>query len=349
MQKLTYILCSLSVFVLVSCQTLVENVTLPYQERLVINAFVSPQDTIVEVKVSKTSPVVGTFSQNYYFNDNTYQPIEGVTIEISDGQRRVNVPLQSISYPQNIDQNGKTVYAIKKGYFLKTKDFPFIAGKTYNLTASAANLPTVTASCTIPQKRISSSDYQILGLSSIDSVQSGYGTTSSPTGAKINYRTFNLYKRLTVLVKDFASEENFYTIAYYTRNVLENKDAKGNIITTIESRQQHTKDLISDYKQDGALLQFKKVNFFVDYYSEDPSQNQYNNYNNYTPKRITLLIHIAVIDKAYYQYLQSININNAGVDNGNPFAEPVLTYSNIQGGLGVFAGFNTTPIELVLK
>jgi hypothetical protein len=47
------------------------------------------------------------------------------------------------------------------------------------------------------------------------------------------------------------------------------------------------------------------------------------------------LIHAS---KEYYLYHSKLTI--AADNNGNPFAEPVIMYTNINGGYGVFAGFN---------
>ena len=64
-------------------------------------------------------------------------------------------------------------------------------------------------------------------------------------------------------------------------------------------------------------------------------------------KKNTLLIYVAVVDKPYYQYLKAISASGK-IDNDDPFSEPVLTYTNVQGGLGVFAGFNTTATTIDL-
>jgi hypothetical protein len=352
MQKLIYILLSFSIFILSSCETLVENVDLPYQERLVVTSFISPQDTIIEIKVSKTSPTTGKFYYNqqgsggtYYGESSNYKPLEGVNIEISEGQRTVVIPLSQMSYPSFIKNSTTSTsseiqYITRKGYFLKTKDFPIVAGRTYNITAKAPNLPIASASCTVPQKKLTATDYQIIGSDRIDSVRASYTISSNGVISNQNY---SLNKPFTIQIKDFVSEENFYTVAYYTRNVYENKDSKGNIIApTIATNQEPYSDFISDYKRDGSLLEFKKAKIPVGYYYSGQTQYQP------SPKSITLMIHVAVIDKPYYQYSQAV-IKSGGVNNDDPFSEAVLTYTNVQGGLGVFAGYNTTPIEIKLK
>ena len=323
-----------------------EGVDLPYQERLVITSFISPQDTIIEVKISKTTPTTGKFYYNKprqgFDQDGNYLPLEGVTIEISDGQRTVNVPLSEITFPKQLSSDpkkqGQIEYAKRKGYFLKTKDFPIVAGKSYSLIAKAANLPTATASCSIPLRKLTSSDYQIIGSDKIDSVLTSYSISSN--GVKSN-QSYSLNKSIIVKIKDFIAEENFYTVAYYTRNRYEYKDPKDVVFTSIIINQEPYSDFISDYKRDGGLLEFIKAKFPVGYYSTNQNQNSQ------TPRSITLLINVAVIDKPYYQYLKAISASGK-IDNDDPFSEPVLTYTNVQGGLGVFAGFNTTAVTIDL-
>jgi hypothetical protein len=47
-------------------------------------------------------------------------------------------------------------------------------------------------------------------------------------------------------------------------------------------------------------------------------------------------------DEAYYQYHRSL----FSFEGDNPFAEPVRLYSNVQGGLGVVAGFSMQQLEI---
>ena len=349
MQKLTYILFSCLILTVMSCQTIVEGVDLPYQERLVMTSFISPQDTIIEVKVSKTTPTTGKFYYNKpregFDQDGNYLPLEGVTVEMSDGQRTVNIPLSEIVYPKNLNadpkQQGKIIYGKRKGYFLKTKDFPIVAGKSYSLVAKALNLPTATASCNIPLRKLTASDYQIIGGDRVDSVLTGSSSSGTTGGVITSSRFYTLVKPFSVIIKDFASEENFYTVAYYTRNRYEYKDPKDVVFTNITVNQEPYSDFISDYKRDGGLLEFIKAKIPVGYYATNQNQNSQ------TPRGITLLINVAVIDKPYYQYLKAISASGK-IDNDDPFSEPVLTYTNVQGGLGVFAGFNTTATTIDL-
>ncbi|MBD0254725.1 MAG: DUF4249 family protein, partial [Cytophagales bacterium] len=59
---------------------------------------------------------------------------------------------------------------------------------------------------------------------------------------------------------------------------------------------------------------------------------------------VTLYAYLLHTDRAYFEYHRTLRANA----DSNPFAEPVLLYSNVEGGLGVFAAFNRTTLEVKL-
>ena len=344
MKNLKYILLIISVVTTFSCTTLLEDVKLPYEERLVIQSFISPQDTLLEVKLSKTSPATGTFTQNNYNGTGWGKPFNGAVIEISDGQKKALFQFQTITVLGSTvgdPATGNQVPLVRSGYFLKSKDFSIVMGRTYTLIAKVPNFPDVSAICTIPNRQlINGKDLIILKSNTIDSVQNGYSSSSSPSGVITN-RYYNLLRRFNVTVKDSPAEENFYAVAYYTREVYQLKDPKGNTVTQINNNQQYFSDFISDLKQDGTILNFKKANIPISSYST------YQNSTNPTPVSNVLSIYVAITDKPYYQYNKALG-NSGGINNDDPFSEAVLTYTNINGGLGVFAGYNMTRVDIDL-
>ena len=90
-------------------------------------------------------------------------------------------------------------------------------------------------------------------------------------------------------------------------------------------------DLISDQRSDGPLL-----------ISRIGTMN-----NNYGNSSITILSNtiefmLLSCEKSYYDHHRSVQ----NFDNNNPFAEPSLISSNINGGLGCFAAYNRSSIVL---
>ena len=61
-------------------------------------------------------------------------------------------------------------------------------------------------------------------------------------------------------------------------------------------------------------------------------------------KRLSLTLYLHNISKSYYYYRTSLELyQNA---SGNPFAQPVQVYSNIDNGFGIFAGSQVSYFNL---
>jgi Domain of unknown function (DUF4249) len=56
----------------------------------------------------------------------------------------------------------------------------------------------------------------------------------------------------------------------------------------------------------------------------------------------TLTFHLLLCNKDYYEFHKSVE----NISSDSPFSEPTLVYSNMQGGLGVFAAYRKTTIEI---
>jgi len=91
-------------------------------------------------------------------------------------------------------------------------------------------------------------------------------------------------------------------------------------------------------------LNFKKALVPIGYYYKNPKEQGNTNAN---PTANMLSIIAAITDKPYFQYNMAL-INSGGVNSNDPFSEAILTYTNVKGGLGVFAGYNMTKIDVDL-
>jgi Domain of unknown function (DUF4249) len=329
-----------TVSTLMSCQTVLENVALPYEERLVVNSFISPQDSLVEVIVSKTKPIAGVTTDIYNSNQSYYYDVlKGATVEISDGQQKANLVYKEIINPNRFVYDPitkKQVLTTRPGYFISTKEFPIIAGKTYTLSVSAPNLPTATATCTIPKTSlIYQKDVDVI-YNGIDSVANG-GTYIN---GQLVSTSYNLNKKYTVKIKDNPLEENFYSVAYLSQKIEQTKGSDGKIYTTPPLNLQETfSDIISDNKKNGTVLEFIPLRISIGSTTNNNPNSKIISYK--------VSIFVAITDKNFYLYNKAVS-NSAGIYNDNPFAEPVLAYTNINGGLGAFAGYNMTKIEIDL-
>jgi hypothetical protein len=64
--------------------------------------------------------------------------------------------------------------------------------------------------------------------------------------------------------------------------------------------------------------------------------------------KIAIRAYLLSTDEAYFRYHRTLNQQRKSSAD-DPFSEPVLIYSNLTGGLGVFAAFNRTEVRIELN
>jgi hypothetical protein len=279
--RLVVYLCLLAT--LPACEKdITKTVTIDTKPQLVVSAFISPQDTVLQVKVSRTQSVVG----KHYSSEEL--AVQNATVKLSQG--------------------GKTIlltYKPRAGggtYEAAPAALPIRAGQTYTLAVSTPDGHQVTATSTVPvTEGIVISDLNLV-----------VKRTSQSGGQDYDEHTF------TYKWKDAAGVENYYQ----TLVEKQTKDTRSN--GWVHFQVYNNNDLFTDDRRDGQLL---------------ASSAKYTVYLGQTePKPFFLHVYLAVTDRAYYLYHQSVKRQQE--TDGNPFAEPVLVYSNVKGGLGIFSAYN---------
>jgi hypothetical protein len=321
-----------SILLLSSCKSLVTDIDIPYSDRLVVQCFLSPQDTLIEVSVTQTAPVIGDILEGA----ERYPNIPNATVVLSDGQKSVTIPYLSKQLPSSYDADGEYVFTTRARYYLSAKNFPIITGKTYSLKVSAPNFPSVQSSCTIPVKVVAEKNI---------SAQQEILTGTDRRGNAISYPSIG------VKFVDIPNEESFYSVGQFFYQKGTYKDASGASKLRINWTTKY--EYIADKGQENQTLiaqafdlrSYNNWGTFGGTGNNGGGPNgggQGGNNLSVTPTEKYVEIYIANTDKAYYYYNTAIDkIRKA---NGNPFAEPVLTYSNIENGLGVMAGYNQSRI-----
>ncbi|WP_162427294.1 DUF4249 domain-containing protein [Pontibacter pudoricolor] len=266
------------------------------KSKLVVVSYISPQDTMLVVRVQKTQPAIGR--------------------KMTDEQLKVKDAIVTIS-------NGASVIALNYNpeamhYEADARAWPIEAGKTYSLkvTSLAGNAE---ATCTIP-----STD----GIE-ITEIKAPYTIEKDYYGRDMRWYTVS-YKW-----RDAPDVTNFYrTLVYkqytYTDPVTGAKHVQKEGLNWNSG---DSKDIHTDKDTQNGLLTSQALSYYeYNYESID--------------KPFYIYAVLVVSDKNYYLYQQSLD--NQGQNSGNPFAEPYVMYTNIEGGLGVFAGYNqlVSRIEL---
>jgi hypothetical protein len=265
-----------------ACETdITDSVNINTKPDLVVTSFISPQDTALEVRVSKSRPVVGKVIST------EESLVRDAIVRIARGSQSV-----LLTYDQQ-----------RRLYRAKASLLPVVAGQTYSLQVTTPDHYAVTGSCTVP------------------STEGVAVTELRHNTRKETWWDGNEYEEHTLSFKwqDAPGRENYYHFVlerayedpqthFRHRDVLYGED----------------KTLYSDENKDGLVFS-SSANYAI-----LPGQPD--------PRPADLNLYLAVTDRAYYLYHQSLQQYQDA--NGNPFAEPVLVYSNVTGGLGLFAAYN---------
>lgn len=326
MQWLKTLLLGLCLGTLISCETLVNTIPqdkLPKADsQLTMFCFLSPQDTIIRVKVSQTSPLFSeyTYGGNSYFIVNgdttrTGDALATATVTISDGATKATLPFQ----PEG------QLYAIS------SSQFPIEAGKTYSLTVTDGKR-TAQASCTVPSeavriKEFSLDTFMVSNFGNRDTMLVTSFTWNDPTG-KANYYRVKVYEDVEIPTFTFDPKDKKYT------------EGRARVQLSFSSRRDDGRsDLLNDTNLDGKTFsspQFeRRIGTNVNYYPL-PVVDGKRLVPERGPVSLGLYLLLNTTDQPYYEYHRSLR----QARNDNPFTEPSLVYTNVKGGLGIFAGYN---------
>lgn len=231
-----------------------------------------------------------------------------VRVDTVNQIKNATVILYSDDSSIELEFNGDPEARSRYGYTVSANQFPIEAGKTYTLEVSLPSGERSVASCTIPEQQV------------VDDIHLDYrrvGETIS--GPLYSYR---------VQWRDLNGAGNYYrTYAYLSQHFPQGTQVLplGETGLTV----QLDKNLFNDYLGDTRTCQ--SIGEF-----EDPGMPSI--------APIKLNTQILHVDRHYYEYHRSIE-DQAKTGN-NPFYEPVLLYTNFEGGIGVFSGFNMTGISV---
>ncbi len=290
---------------LVSCEDFflseATNVDIPGSEpQLVVNSFISPQDSIGRVYLQWSDPYI----------DNSVGSLPNIN-----------------SFDVFIaNENGDEVQLDFIGtdtFIFQVSQFPILADKNYYLRVEDENGMVAKASCFVPTFSASNPEISPITISTDE-----WGNTiadiewsfqSIDTGNEKYYRTGAFSKTV-----DFYRNENNQiesSGAYYYELVLE----KGIPIFSDNDG--------SVYSFRARHWNYRNVNTGNNSgFPTDPDDLFYWTVD-------SVFVYLIESDNSYYRYHKSVNdYSNYGDDN--PFAESVIIYNNISNGLGTFGGYN---------
>jgi hypothetical protein len=190
-----------------------------------------------------------------------------------------------------------------------SSDYPIIEGKTYTLTVKTDIGLSAEASCTVPLK-------SKLSLEIDTSLTVNY----NPDYGSYTYVNSNIY------FTDVQGIDNYYMLYCEQVDYISKWSETPSVFGISGPEKAYFTDKGKDGMRSKITLQPVGVGSEVD--------------SSY------LKVYLLNTDKAYYDYKKSLDNYNSGDD---PFTEPSPVYTNITGGLGIFAAFTIDSLIFRLK
>lgn len=346
MKKYTIIFILLSVL-FTACEKEIKFDKKLVQPRLVLNSFIT-SDSIIDVKISASKSIPGV--------ERTFVWPEDATVKLFvDDVETETLKTYLIDYPETEDQYyyyDETDSRPRVGYH--TVNTKAETGKTYRLEVSHPDYETATSETYIPEQ------VKILSHSSEE-------VTENRDGYNQKFQTFK------IKFKDPDGEKNYYRLSInnfsgrWMRNWEDESDTSGFILLINQEVTQVMSDdrllnpdeedandflfgspsnvynLFTDDFIDGKEheLEFSIGKDFQTAYSPNgdlkDSTNKLGEFNWYT-------ISLQSITEEAYLYMRASYAQHWYGDDF--FSEPVQAYSNVENGVGIFAGYNSSSFSV---
>jgi hypothetical protein len=296
--------------------------------RIVINGLITT-DSVISVLVGKSG-----FIEDYEYV--SLNDVENARVLVYQDNRCID-SLVHLRQPMSYAANG--IYAGNNYFSSGTKALP---GNEYSIVVSLDGFPDAGASTKLPG---------FVRISFIDSLWEQ---------VKIDNRSFG---RMTCNLEfsDPPNEENFYLFNICSRSRLKDSiffsfgisngrdpfvafDCQDPIVEqrliSYDTWHYNTRGIVFSDK----IINGRKHKLTVSY-----QQERYNGMSdtifNFAVGREVIYFRLYSIGKEYFNYIQSLDLFYDKL--GNPLAEPVKVYSNIEGGYGIFAGASVTSDSIV--
>jgi hypothetical protein len=243
-------------------------------------------------------------------NGDIKDDITNATVSLSDGSKIIQL-----------------IYNTKLGYYRAIPTaLPILAGKTYTITVSTPDGRKINASTIVPK----STDIKDVKIDSIkvNNFQQGNSVT-------------NIEYDVKVIWQDKAGEPNYYraisefVFLYRIVDSINKKVINAPVSAIVDLR------TIDDKFADGQLLSLNRA-----YIPTSIGGNTQGQDANLKTRLNLIKVGLFQTDIHYYNYHSSLRRQR---ENNNPFAEPVLLYTNIKGGFGCFGAYNASWQEFKAK
>ncbi|MEQ9441952.1 MAG: DUF4249 domain-containing protein [Cyclobacteriaceae bacterium] len=326
MQKLHYFLLGLAISI-TACETVVE-VDLPQEAPKLVTHAIIQADSTFWILLTQSKPILSQAD---------IQTVSGAEVTLYEEETRV------ARLEENEENPGTGIY---QSSFIPT------AGQMYTLRISKQGFESVEATTYIqPAVPIQHLRY--------DTTQYEYSYYDD-SGSLVTGKEINL-KEVWLTLNDSPDEDNFYEIQLlqYTTYYQGEEDENGEYIITDTLQRldpiylRSNDPVVADnefFEEDGSFsgssLVFTDEIFAGKSYTINfEAEGFYSSGNDGDDNKYIVVLR--TLNDHFYRYRESVELQRD--TEGNPFAEPVPVFNNIEEGYGIFAGFSNDTETILIE
>jgi len=311
--KLLYSILFLLIFS--SCETIVDIEVPRKAPQLVLHSVVNPGGNLQFVNIRESQ---------FVLDDTEYKPISNAIVSLfEDGV--------FIGYIEKTKYNEGGV--ANNGEYITWYDFD--VNKTYTLTAEAPGFTPIEATVSIPKQV----PIKAIDLDTIFVKSSGF-CFNGPCPQSERYR-------INLTFQDPPNTYNYYSVAAFVKEY----NGSGGILSSHENSlflfSEDVSLALSDFSIEGYGIQDEEL-----WFSDDIFDGQTYTFsfeveagNYHVGDSIKLFVELRHQSEENFKYHVSRELQHW--NDGNPFAEPVHVFSNVENGHGIFGAYNETVEEVI--
>lgn len=305
---------------LTACETVVD-VDIPDEPpRLVVNAFLQA-DSAVVLELSQSQSIL---------SNAPLRPVGGATAVLLEGD-------QLVTTLEEIPESGT--------YF---SDFTPSVGKSYTIQVSKAGFEAVEATTLVRSP---------VAIQAIE-VDTTLLLYTYDNGDSIVTERNVTIDEVRLTFDDPASERNYYAVMAYRYQIYwqEIYDAQNRYVRTdtvrgliplyLRSDDSALTGAGDDFLSGDDVAYGQTLSFSDDFFNGKTYTFQfrpdYYSYYEQSDEENEIYITLRTIDEGQYRYFRSVDLQYE--NDGNPFAEPVQVYSNVENGFGIVSGSSASQV-----
>lgn len=310
-QNLFFCLLLIFTYNLSSCRKIAYVDPPEFKQKLVVNAYLSPDKENTNIFISSNEKRFGEINGKV-------EAFGNASLYLYENSNEI-----LLDTVREIDPYGR-------GYNYLIRNFKFKDGQTYTLKVLSDIGLQVEATCKIPVRR----NFQITVDTTFRKTTNEYGHRISLLNAKIS-------------ITDFPGETNYYRLLYLYETYhplfsykmqLSFKDILDPVVpSSAESNAWQNDRVTNDIGLDGKKIVIRTIEFQPIYIDQTSWRD---------PDSAFLRIYLLSTDKPYYDFHKSLENYSLG---DAPFTEPSFLYSNIKGGLGILASYTLDSLIFRIK